>query len=105
MPAYWRGAIEGTPWGWAGGLTPTNVAEQLKKIEPIIHVKDVEEVQWNQPYKLVPQNKHWIDAETHLRSFKHQNGSELVQDVFDLDKVRQFLEAAKPWVIGQPEKP
>lgn len=59
--------------GYAGGLSPENVAAQIALIEPLCNT-DI-----------------WIDAETHLRS---DNDAQ-----FDLDKVVAFLEAAKPWVI------
>ena len=59
--------------GYAGGLSPENVIEQLKKIE---------EAAWG--------HRIWVDVETHVRSADDQT--------FDLDKVRAFLEAVKLWV-------
>lgn len=59
--------------GYAGGLSPDNVVEQLAAIET------------------VAQPPCWIDVETHVRSER--------DTAFDLAKVRAFLEAARPWVI------
>lgn len=61
--------------GYAGGLSPDNLQQELEKIAQ------------------VADGPIWIDAETHLRS----------QDdmLFDQVKVRRFLEVAKPWVIDQ----
>lgn len=71
LPGQWP--RQNTNMGYAGGLSPDNVAEQLEKIEQVAG------------------SVAWIDAETHLRSADDTQ--------FDLDKVRSFLEAAKPWVI------
>ncbi|MGD0328754.1 MAG: hypothetical protein ABSB00_03560 [Minisyncoccia bacterium] len=59
--------------GYAGGLSPENLSQEMEKISE------------------VASGPIWIDAETLLRS---QNDA-----VFDLDKVRRFLEAAKPWMM------
>lgn len=61
------------PCGFAGGLSPENVASQIEKIQIVMGGADF-----------------WIDAETHLRSDDDSR--------FDLAKVRRFLEAAKPYV-------
>ena len=60
--------------GYAGGLSPDNLQEQLEKIEKVVDDVPI-----------------WIDAETHLRSPDNS--------ILDLDKVRSFLEIARPWVI------
>ena len=60
--------------GYAGGLSPENLATQL----PLIA-----EVAGDGPI--------WIDAETRVRSEDDQ--------LFDLEKVRNFLDIAKEWVI------
>jgi phosphoribosylanthranilate isomerase len=73
LPEQWPEPIEGVYCGYAGGLSPENVAEQLEKIEAV-----------------TPNARIWIDAETHVRS----NGDQL----FDLEKVRRFLEVTRPWV-------
>lgn len=59
--------------GYAGGLGPENVADQLREIENVAG------------------DTAWIDAETKLRSDNDM--------VFDFRKVEAFLEAASPWVI------
>ncbi len=59
--------------GYAGGLSPDNVADELRKIEKVCGDKEI-----------------WIDAETHLRSNNDQQ--------FDLAKVEAFLKAAEPFV-------
>lgn len=79
LPAAWP-APEDTegdnleiPIGYAGGLTPENVADQIY---------------------LMPQDPPgaptWVDAETHLRASEGM--------LFDLTKVERFLAAAMPWV-------
>ena len=69
----WPVPFEGAYTGYAGGLGPHNLEEQLHKIADVCGDKPI-----------------WIDAETHLRSDDDKT--------FDLQKVRQFLEIAKPWV-------
>lgn len=60
--------------GYAGGLSPDNVVEQLGKID-----------------KVVPkETKVWIDMETHVRSNNDKQ--------FDLVKVEAVLEQCQPWV-------
>jgi len=59
--------------GYAGGLSPDNLDEQLDLIE-----------------KAVGEGTIWIDAETHLRSDDDM--------AFDLEKVRSFLEKAKKYI-------
>ncbi len=68
--------------GYAGGLSPDNLKEQLESIQ---HVVDCA---WN-PHSST-EAKIFIDCETHVRSNNDKQ--------FDLDKVRQFLEIAKPFV-------
>jgi hypothetical protein len=60
--------------GYAGGLSPDNLKENLNKLSEIVGDTPI-----------------WIDAETHLRS---KNDIQ-----FDLDKVMKFLEIAKPYAI------
>lgn len=60
--------------GFAGGLSPENVTEQLRRIRDAV---------WDG-------QRAWIDAETHLRS----DGDRL----FDLAKVERFLAATQPWI-------
>ena len=75
LPEGWSHPLARTaiPCGFAGGLSPENVAGQIERIM---------QVMGEAPF--------WIDAETHLRS---SDGRQ-----FDLAKVRRFLEAAKPYV-------
>jgi len=57
--------------GYAGGLSPENLQEQLEKIDEICG-----------------DNPIWIDVETGVRT----------KEIFDLGKVTEFLEVANPWV-------
>jgi phosphoribosylanthranilate isomerase len=58
------------PCGYAGGLTPDNLEEELLKIEGVVGDKTI-----------------WIDAETGIRT----------DNKLDLDKVRKFLTIAKKY--------
>ena len=79
LPNEWPQPM-GDYCGYAGGLSPDNLAEQLELIQSRIRNKD------GSLYPI------WIDAETHLRSNNdHQ---------FDIDRVIQFIEIAKPYIIG-----
>jgi len=74
LPSYWPEAKESYT-GYAGGLSPDNVAEQIEKI------------------KLVAgDSRIWIDVERRVRS---EDDSKL-----DLDKVTRFLEVAEPFVVN-----
>ena len=77
LPDGWEKPLPNVRCGYAGGLSPENVAQQLDEIS---------RVAGDAPF--------WIDAETHLRSRSLQ----FDDDVFDLDRVRHFLEAARPYV-------
>ena len=59
--------------GYAGGLSPDNLLQQLYAIETVCG------------------SEIWIDAETHVRSNNDQ--------LFDLDLVDKFLSIAEPYVI------
>lgn len=74
LPTEWPTIIKGINCGYAGGLGPENVQEQIQKI-----------------LKVTEDKTFWIDAETKLRS----DGDR----VFDLEKVTAFLENAKQNVI------
>lgn len=74
LPRAWPGLIPGVRMGYAGGLSPENVAAECGKIALSVGEASI-----------------WIDAETHLRS----DGGQF----FDLHKVRDFLRAAKPYTI------
>lgn len=80
LPTSWPAIIPEIRCGYAGGLSPENVASQLAILSQI-----------------VPANKsYWIDAETHLRSPLFRSNI----DLFDAVKVSAFLEAAAPFVTS-----
>jgi len=60
--------------GYAGGLSPKNVASEIQRIYPVTRGEMI-----------------WIDAETHLRSTDNS--------CLDMNRVRTFLKAAKPFVL------
>ena len=73
LPEKWPKPLPGIVCGYAGGLSPENLYEQLFKIETTVaYTCDI-----------------WIDAETHLRSNNDRQ--------FDIGKVLRFLEVAKPY--------
>jgi hypothetical protein len=74
-PSPW--VVNDTPLfcGYAGGLSPENLGEELLRIEQACQVEARKEPEI------------WIDAESGLRT----------NDEFDLDKCEQFLEIAEPW--------
>lgn len=72
LPSSWPKA-EGFYTGYAGGLSPDNVAEQIEKIKQVAGDARI-----------------WIDVERRVRSDDDSK--------FDLDKVTRFLEAAEPYV-------
>jgi hypothetical protein len=80
LPERWEPPLLKTkiPCGFAGGLSPENAVGQIERIL---------EVAGDAPF--------WIDVETHLRSDEER--------VFDLEKVRRFLAAVKPYVIDRPK--
>lgn len=83
LPSEWESPKLKIVTGYAGGLSPENLYEQLSKIYDILNKVDIGN-------KQIPAII-WIDAETKLRS---KNDS-----VFDLNKVEKFLEITKPFVI------
>lgn len=72
LPEDWPKHLDFVKCGYAGGLGPDNLEDQIKKILKSSGHKDI-----------------WIDMETKVRSNDDKN--------FDLDKVRKCLEIAKPW--------
>ena len=72
LPGEWPKQPPNQYCGYAGGLSPDNIQQEMERISK------------------VATGSIWIDAETLLRSENDM--------VFDLEKVRRFLEAAKPWV-------
>lgn len=73
LPTKWEAPV-GDYCGYAGGLSPENLKEQLSKISQVVGEGNI-----------------WVDAETHLRS----NGDKQ----FDVGKVVKYLEIAKDWVM------
>ncbi|MFA5300820.1 MAG: hypothetical protein WC389_21730 [Lutibacter sp.] len=74
LPDKWDKPI-GNYCGYAGGLSPENLQENLGKLSDIVGDIPI-----------------WIDAETSLRSNDNMQ--------FDIDKVVRFLIVAKPYVIS-----
>jgi hypothetical protein len=66
LPSSWPNLLEDTSCGYAGGLSPENLREQIEKIEEKAGSKEV-----------------WIDMETHVRSDHDM--------LFDLEKVEKCL--------------
>ncbi len=71
-PAEWPEPLKHTPCGYAGGLGPDNLARELERINAKVGDAEI-----------------WIDMETKVRSNNDRS--------FDLAKVRECLEIAKPW--------
>lgn len=69
LPKEWPALKDGASYGYAGGLSPDNLKDQLEKIAEV-----------------VGDNTIWIDAETKLRSDDNNR--------FMLDKVEEFLTIA-----------
>lgn len=65
----WDAPLEKAVTGYAGGLSPENVAAQVEAISAVVH----------------PDEYVWIDAETRLRD---------AEDAFSMSKVEQFYKAA-----------
>lgn len=73
LPDRWPQLLEGIKCGYAGGLSPDNLEDQIKKIESIVGDTEI-----------------WIDMETHVRSDQDR--------LFDVVKVRKCLEISAPFV-------
>jgi hypothetical protein len=105
LPSDSKGNILSIPTGFAGGLSPENVKSQLIEIADHIFdfINDDPECKILSEYgDLISSKGFWIDAETKLRSQYLNNDSgdqQFIVDYFDLNKVRKFLEEAKPYVI------
>lgn len=67
----WQKPFMGFFTGYAGGLSPDNLKEELKKIEGVVGDREI-----------------WIDTETHVRT----NG------ILDMNKVKLFLEIASKYI-------
>ena len=74
LPGEWPEAMVDIACGWAGGLGPQNLAEEIPKIAA----------------KALPVRDYWIDMETHVRSED--------DSILDMAKVRHCLEICRPFV-------
>ena len=70
IPETWDSPLDETYCGYAGGLGPHNLEQQLHAIEGVVGDRSI-----------------WVDMETHVRT----NGE------FDLDKVQQCIDIARRW--------
>lgn len=73
LPEQWPHLIPGISCGYAGGLGPDNISEQLQLIAG-----------------KVGDGETWVDMETKIRSEDDR--------IFDLDKVETVLEICKPFI-------
>lgn len=94
-PCYFDEMEEADYHGYAGGLGPQNLAEQLPKIaaaaaEPDWLARHDPEELHDQANDLTGPAPYWIDMETHVRS-EHDRQ-------FDLAKVRRCLEICAPHI-------
>jgi len=74
VPEEWPKPIENLYCGYAGGLGPHNLKEELLLIEEEVEDGTI-----------------WIDMETHIRDYD--------TDKFDLKKVEECVRIAEPWLI------
>jgi hypothetical protein len=74
LPESWPKQLQGLYCGYAGGLSPDNLTEQLELISSSVEAGPI-----------------WIDVESHVRT----------DERFDLDKVVKFIKLAEPWVVSQ----
>lgn len=82
VPLSWPEPGIGYPVGYAGGLGPDTLVEQLPRITEVVGDYYSKHFSWI-----------WIDMESRVRSNNDQQ--------FDLDKVRACLEISRPWVAKQ----
>jgi hypothetical protein len=80
LPVEWNKPLKNINCGYAGGLGPDNLFEQIKKIE-----------------KLSEGTSYWIDMETRVRSHEDK--------LFDMEKVSRCLKIAEDFVTAAPELP
>jgi len=73
LPSHWPKPIEGIKCGYAGGISPDNIDNQINKIESIVGLTNI-----------------WIDMETHVRSNNDQ--------LFDLTKVDKCLKISSNYI-------
>lgn len=77
LPKSWPKPTPDFPCGYAGGLSPENIKEEVAKIDAVCD-KD-----------------YWIDMERNVRSFD--------DSVFDLQRVKQVLRTCKTIMEGESE--
>ena len=75
VPESWPAPIPGVYCGYAGGLGPENIRDQLKKLEQVVGDTTI-----------------WIDMESSLRSVA------IGKNFFDLYKCEKVLEIVMPWI-------
>lgn len=80
LPTSWPPPFPGTYCGYAGGLSPENVSDQIQIISSLCPSEEA---------------MFWIDSESLIRNFDEVTES----SYFDLYRVARFLEAAKPFVV------
>lgn len=73
LPSKWPSPVDGFPCGYAGGLGPENIVEQLNKIHYVTDTRT-----------------YWVDMEGRVRT---EDGLNL-----DMDKVRSVLQQVKDWM-------
>ena len=71
-PKTWMPLFSSESCGFAGGLNPDNLYEELQKMSAVAEDRHI-----------------WIDMETGVRS----------EDKFDLNKVEQCLKIVEPWLL------
>jgi hypothetical protein len=71
LPAEWIKPLDGVYCGYAGGLGPHNLEEQLEKLAEVVGDREI-----------------WVDMETHIRD---------TEEVFSLAKVETCLEIIQKW--------
>lgn len=74
LPSAWPKLRADLNCGYAGGLSPENLEQQIQKIEQVVGAKEI-----------------WIDMETHVRSNHDAQ--------FDLAKVERCLEIASMYIL------
>lgn len=74
VASEWKKPFDGFFTGYAGGLSPDNLEDELKKIELVCGDSEI-----------------WIDTETHVRT----------HGILDMNKVKQFLQIASKHVSNR----
>ena len=74
LPLDWPEPIDPFYLGYAGGLGPDSLSDQIPKIQEVVGTRTI-----------------WLDMESRVRSEDDQQ--------FDLEKVRASLEICRPWIV------